>query len=212
MHRSCTIPACEFVELLEYNWCSDEHTADVGFQTNSLLKESITITTFITLSEKNTWKTKIVTVALIIYHLFSASCFTIKGQNLSPLTSKMEAWWEHLFVYTYLSFNKRQSIICLAYFYNNKAAFYITGIWIINTSEWGSLFSYQSCLQNHHYSVYSWQFEPDLSFDGWYRHVCHCHHCKKHKTYLQNCYRISRSDKLFTYTVFIHYFSLLSIL
>ena len=91
MHISCTIPACEFVELLEYNWCSDEHTADVGFQSNSLLKESITIATFITLSEKNTLKIKIVTVALI-YHLFiSASCLTIKGQNLSPLTSKMEA-------------------------------------------------------------------------------------------------------------------------
>ena len=35
---------------------------------------------------------------------------------------------------------------------------------------------------------------------------------KKHKTYLQNCYRISMSDKLFTYTVFNYYFSLLSIL
>ena len=81
-----------------------------------------------------------------------------------------------------------------------------------NASKWGSLFSYQSCLQNHHYSVYSWQFEPDLSFDGWYRHVCPCHHCKKHKTYLQNCHRISMSDKLFTYTVFNYYFSLLSIL
>lgn len=103
MHRSCTIPACEFVELLEYNWCSDEHTADVGFQSNSLLKESITIATFVTLSEKNTLKIKIVTVALIIYYLFSASYLTIKGQNLSPFTSKMGAWWKHLLVYTYLS-------------------------------------------------------------------------------------------------------------
>ena len=152
---------------------------------------------------------------LYIYHLFiSASCLTIEGQNLSPLTSKMEAWWEHLFVYTYLSFNKRQSIICLAYFYNNKPASYSTGIWIINTSKWRYLFSYQSCLQSHHYSVYSWQFEPDLSFDGWYRHVCHCHHCKKHKTYTYKnyCYRISKSDKLFPYTVFIYNSSLLNIL
>ena len=116
------------------------------------------------------------------------------------------------YLFTRIYPHKWQSIICLAYFYNNKPASYSTGIWIINTSKWGSLFSYQSCLQNHHYSVYSWQFEPDLSFDGWYRHVCPCHHCKKHKTYLQNCYRISMSDKLFTYTVFNYYFSLLSIL
>ena len=77
--------------------------------------------------------------------------------------------------------NKWQSIVCFPYFYNNKLASYSTGIWIINASKWGSLFSYQSCLQNHQYSVYSWQFEPDLSFDGWYRHVCHCHHCKNTK-------------------------------
>ena len=60
--------------------------------------------TFVTLPEKNTLKIKIVAVALIIYHLFiSASCLTMKGPNLSSLTSKMEAWWKHLFVYTYLS-------------------------------------------------------------------------------------------------------------
>ena len=62
--------------------------------------------TFVTLSEKNTLKIKIVTVALIIYHRFiTASYLTVKGPNnyLSSLTSKMEAWWKHLFVYTYLS-------------------------------------------------------------------------------------------------------------
>lgn len=169
MHRSCTIPACEFVELLEYNWCSDEHTTDVGFQSNSLLKESITIATFITLSETE----------------------YIENQNCNSCFNYLSPFYKCLLLHhkrsKFVSLDlkngsmEEQLISLHVSILSNACILQYLDIWIINTSTWRSLFSYQSCLQNHHYSIYSWQFEQNLSFDGWYRHVCHRHHWKKHK-------------------------------